>query len=103
MGEVAYEFALLAELASAHPVFHVSMLKNCVGDPASILPVKSLGVDENLSYDEVPVEILERPVKRLRNNEISTLSVLWRNHLVEGAMWKAEAYMMSRYPHLFSS
>ena len=50
---------MLAELASVHPVFHVSMLKKCLGNPSSILPVKGLGVDVNLSYEEVPVEILD--------------------------------------------
>ena len=60
MGEVAYELALPAELASIRPVFHVSMLNKCLGNPASILPVGGLGVDENLSYEEVPVEILDR-------------------------------------------
>ena len=43
MGEVAYKLALPVELASIHPVFHVSMLKKCLGDPASILPVEGLG------------------------------------------------------------
>ncbi|XP_069145886.1 uncharacterized protein [Solanum lycopersicum] len=63
VGEVAYELALPVELSFIHPVFHVSMLKKCLGDPASILPVEVLGVDEDLSYKEVPVEILERQVK----------------------------------------
>ena len=43
IGEVAYEFALLAELASVHPVFHVFMLKKCLGDRTSILGVEGLG------------------------------------------------------------
>ncbi|XP_069143488.1 uncharacterized protein [Solanum lycopersicum] len=103
VGEVAYELALPAELASVHPVFHVSMLKKCLGDPASILLVAGLVVGEDLSYEEVPVEVLDRLVKRLRNKEIATVKVLWRNHLVEGAMWEAEADMRSLYPHLFSS
>ena len=103
MGEVAYELALPAELASVHPVFHVSMLKKCLGDPASILPVEGLGVGKDLSYEEIPVEILDRQVKRLRNKEIATVKVLWRNHLVEGATWEAEDDMRSRYPHLFNS
>ena len=81
-GEVAYELSLPAELASVHPVFHVSMLKKCLGDPALILPIKGLGFDENLSYEEVPIEILDRQVKRLRNKEIATVKVLWSNHIV---------------------
>ena len=48
-----------------------------------------LGVNENLSYEEVPVEILDHQVKRLRNKEFSTVKVLWRNHLVEGETWEA--------------
>ena len=57
VGEVAYELALPADLASVHPVFHVSMLKKCLGDPASILLVAGLVVGEDLSYEELPVEI----------------------------------------------
>ena len=52
--------ALPAELASIHPVFHDSMVKKCLGDPTSILPVEGLGVDEDLSYEEVHVEIFDR-------------------------------------------
>ena len=103
MGDVAYELALPSELASVHPVFHVSMLKKCLGDPALILPIKGLGFDENLSYEEVPIEILDRLIKRLRKKDIAIVKVLWRNHLVEGDPWEAEADMSSRYPHLFSS
>ena len=85
LGEVDYELALLAERASVHPVFHVFMLKKCLGNLASILLVECLGIDEDLSYEEAPVEILARKVKRLRNKEIATMKLLWRNHLVEGA------------------
>ncbi|WMV41163.1 hypothetical protein MTR67_034548 [Solanum verrucosum] len=84
VGKVAYELVLPNELASVHPVFHVSMLEKCVGDPTSILPLEGLGVDENLSYEDVPVEILDRQVKKLRNKEVAFVKVLWRNHLVEG-------------------
>ena len=34
VGEVAYELALTAEIAYVQPVFHVSMLKKFLGDPA---------------------------------------------------------------------
>ncbi|WMV37248.1 hypothetical protein MTR67_030633, partial [Solanum verrucosum] len=103
VGKEAYELKLPNESAPVHPVFYISMLKKCIGEPVSILPLEGLGVDENLSYEEVSVEILDRQVKKLRNKEVASINVLWRNHLVEGATWEAEADMKSRYPHLFPS
>ena len=79
------------------------MLTKCLGDATSILLVEGLGVGEDLSYEEVPVEIFHREVKRLRTKEIDIVKVLWRNHIVEGATWEAEADMRSCYPHLFRS
>ncbi|TMX05440.1 hypothetical protein EJD97_021538, partial [Solanum chilense] len=87
---------------SVHPAFHVSMLNKCPGDLASNLPVEGLGVEENLSYEKLPIEILDRQIKRLRNKDITTIKVLWRNHLVEGATLEADADPRSCYPHLFS-
>ena len=85
VGEVAIVLALPAELDSIHPIFYVSMLKKFLGYPTSILPVEGLRFEENLFYEEVPIEILDRQVKRLRNKGIATAKVLWRNHLVEAA------------------
>ncbi|WMV08991.1 hypothetical protein MTR67_002376 [Solanum verrucosum] len=64
IGKVAYELELPNELALVHPVFHVSLLKKYVGDLTSIVPLEGLGVNENHSYEEVPVEILDRQVKK---------------------------------------
>ena len=38
-------------MASVHPVFHVSMLNNRIGDPESIFPIEVLSVKDNLSYE----------------------------------------------------
>ncbi|WMV58543.1 hypothetical protein MTR67_051928 [Solanum verrucosum] len=88
IGEVAYELDLTNELSLVHLVYHVCMLKKCIGDPVCIIPLEGLGVDESFSYEEVPVEIFDRKVKRLRNKEVASVKVLWRNHLVEGATWR---------------
>lgn len=47
-------------MVPVHPVFHVSILKKCIGDSVSIIPLEGLGVDENLTYEEVAVEVLDR-------------------------------------------
>ena len=46
------------------------MFKKCIGDRESILPIEGLGVMDNLSYEEVPVQILDRQVNQLRNKEV---------------------------------
>ena len=90
-------------MALVHPVFHVSMLKKCMGDPESILPIEGRGFKDNLSYKEVSVQIHDRKVKKLRNIEVVSVKVIWKNHLVEGATWEAKADMKSFYPHLFDN
>lgn len=74
--KVAYDLCLPIELASVHPVFLVSMLKKCVGDPTSIVPLEVLGFDERISYEEVPDEILNWQVKKLWNKEVAFVKVL---------------------------
>ena len=61
--KVAYELELPVDLAAVHPVLHISLLKKCVGDPASIVPLDSVVVKDSLSYEDVLVEILDRQVE----------------------------------------
>ncbi|KAA0056475.1 pol protein [Cucumis melo var. makuwa] len=60
-----------------------------------------LQLSENLSFEEQPIEILAREVKKLRNREISLVKVLWRNHGVEEATWERKEDMRVQYPELF--
>ena len=100
---MAYELDLPNELAMVHPVFHVSMLGKFIGDENTIVLLQDVQIEENLSYEELPVEILDRQLKRLRNKEIASVKVLWRNQYVESATWEAEEDMKKRYPYLFQT
>ena len=82
VGKVSYQLKLSSELVAVHPVFHISMLNKCIRDHASILLIEGFGVNEDLSYEEVPLQILDRQVRKLRNKEVSSVKFLWRNHLV---------------------
>lgn len=62
---VAYELKFPKELAMIHPVFHVSMLKKCIGKLVPILPLEVLGVKEGLSCEEVPFDILNDKLRIL--------------------------------------
>ena len=99
-GKVEYELELPAKLAAVHPVFHISLLKKCMGDSASIGSLETVAVKDSLYYEDLPVEILERQIRRLRNKEGALVKVLWRSQSVEGATWEAEEAIKAKF--LFS-
>ncbi|WMV54602.1 hypothetical protein MTR67_047987 [Solanum verrucosum] len=101
IGNVAYELELPQELAAVHSVFHVSMLKKCMGDPSLIIPTEDIGIKDSLSYEEISVQILDRQVRKLRTKEVASIKFLWRNQFVEEVTWEAEEDMKKIYPHLF--
>ena len=101
IGKVAYRVALPPALATIHNVFHVSMLKKYVADPSHKLNYEPLQLQQDLSYEEVPVKILATEKRELRNRKISLVKVLWRNHTVEEATWEREDEMRNKYPSLF--
>ncbi|XP_070057097.1 uncharacterized protein [Nicotiana tomentosiformis] len=56
-----------------------------VGDPSAFVLVEPIEVNKDLSYKQIPVAILDRQVRKLRNKEITFVKVLWRNQQVEEA------------------
>ncbi|KAK6153522.1 hypothetical protein DH2020_013161 [Rehmannia glutinosa] len=101
IGDVAYRLDLPASMSQIHDVFHVSMLRKYVANPSHILTNEPIEVKTDLSYEEIPVGILLREVKKLRNKEIPLVKVLWRNQSVEEAAWEREDEMRAKYPDLF--
>ena len=55
----------------------------------------------DLTYEEVPVKILDKKEQILRSNVIPRVKVLWRNQNTEEMTWELESEMKSEYPHLF--
>ena len=77
------------------------MLKKCVSNPELVIEPQVVQIQANLSYEEQPIQILDRKVKKLRNKEIALVKVLWKNHRVEEATWEPEEEMRVKYPALF--
>ncbi|CAN6686043.1 unnamed protein product [Malus baccata var. baccata] len=101
VGEVAYQLTLPPELARMHNVFHVSMLRRYVSDLSHVIPPQPLEINLDLTYDEVPMTILDWKDKVLRNKTVRMVKVLWRNHSMEEATWETKERMQDMYPCLF--
>ena len=66
VGPVAYRLALPPTLAIVHKVFHVSMLRKYTPDPIHIIDHETLALWEDLSYEEKPMGIMARDVRKVR-------------------------------------
>ncbi|CAL9016944.1 unnamed protein product [Prunus brigantina] len=77
IGEVAYKLALPPQFSNVHNVFLVSMLRKYEPDPAHILDWGELNIDEQLSFEERPIRILDHKEQVLRTKTIPLVKILW--------------------------
>ncbi|WVZ76697.1 hypothetical protein U9M48_024650 [Paspalum notatum var. saurae] len=102
-GEVAYKLELPSNLSGIHNVFHVSQLKKCLRVPEEQAPLEGLDVQEDLTYTEHPVKILETSERVTRNRRIKMCRVQWKHHSEDEATWEREEELRATYPGLFAS
>lgn len=81
MGEVAYKLALPPQLQNIHNVFHVSMLRKYEPHPSHVINWKEFQLQEDVSYEEKPMNILDKKEQVLRNKIILLVKVLWQHHV----------------------
>jgi len=81
-------------LAGVHDIFYISQLRKCVYDPSHVISYEPLDIQPNLTYEELPVQMLDRKEQQLRTKTITLVKVLSQNHGVE-------LEQRERYPHLF--
>ncbi|WMV46705.1 hypothetical protein MTR67_040090, partial [Solanum verrucosum] len=62
-------------------------------DPSLIIPTEDIGIKDSLSYAEIPAQILDRQVRKMRTKEVASAKVLWINQFVEKATWEAKEDM----------
>ncbi|WVZ80657.1 hypothetical protein U9M48_028115 [Paspalum notatum var. saurae] len=93
-GEVAYRLELPPSLSGVHDVFHGTRRAG---------PLEALNVQEDLTYTEHPVKILETSERITRNKRIKMCRVQWSHHTEKEATWEREDEMREAYPNLFAS
>ncbi|XP_057969554.1 uncharacterized protein LOC131158708 [Malania oleifera] len=97
IGLVAYLVALPPTLSRVLDVFHISVLRKDVLDPSHVLTYEPLEIEDASAYEEVPVQILDQKVQKLRTKEIPLVKVLWRNHAIEEVSWELELKLREKY------
>ena len=101
IGSVAYWVALPPALSKIHNVFHISNLRKFVFDSKHVIEYEPLQIQENLSYEEITIKILDRKEQVLRTKTIPIVKVLWRNHSTKETTWEAEEETRQKYLNLF--
>ncbi|WVZ89032.1 hypothetical protein U9M48_035491 [Paspalum notatum var. saurae] len=74
-GEIAYRLELPPSLSGVHDMFHVSQLKKCLRVPEEQAPLEGLDEQEDLTYTEHPVKILDTSERSTRNKKIKMCRV----------------------------
>jgi hypothetical protein len=80
VGEVAYQLELPDHLTDVHDVFHVSQLKKCLKVPEEQLPMEDLSVQDDLTYTEYPIKILDTLTRVTKTKVIKMCKVQWSHH-----------------------
>ena len=93
VGRVTYRLALPDDLSQIHNTFHVSQVRKCVSDEATVISLDDIQVDESLNYFEKPIAVLDRKTKALRNKLVKLVKVQWQHRKGSEWTWEPEDEM----------
>ena len=62
------------------------------------MPLEELDVQEDLSYTEQPIKILDRSQRNTRNKSIKMCKVQWSRHSEDEATWEREDELRAEFP-----
>ena len=66
------------------------------------MPLEELDVRNDLTYEEIPIKILEMAKGITRSRTIRMCKVKWKHHSEEEATSEREDELKADYPQLFS-
>ena len=101
VGTLAYKVALPLGLSKIHNVFHVSTLRKYVFDASHVMELEPFQISKDLTYEEMPVQIVNVMDKVLRHAVVKLVKVQWSNHSIQEATWELEEEMREKHPQLF--
>jgi hypothetical protein len=97
IGPVAYELKLPTDW-KIHNVFHVSLLRNYVSDPAHVLSdLPNAAIEGELLVE--PERTLKVDTQHLRNRSFRRFLVKWKDYPIEEASWERKVDFRTNYPN----
>ena len=64
------------------------MLRRYRSDPSYVIQEPEIEISKDLTYQEQPIEILDRMARKLRNREIPMVKVKWNHHSSKETTWE---------------
>jgi len=76
IGPVAHQISLPPILSNLHN-FHVSQLRKYVSDPSHIIMHDTIQLKDNLTFETMFVQIIDKRIKQLRGKQIHLVKIIW--------------------------
>jgi hypothetical protein len=87
-----FQVNIAVSTSSKHAMFFI---------PEEQLPMEDLSVQDDLTYAEYPIKILDTLTRVTRNKVIKMCKVQWSHHGEDEATWEREEELRIDFPHLF--
>jgi hypothetical protein len=97
-GEIAFQLKLPARLSDVHNVFGISQLKKGLRVSEEQLPLEELNVQDDLTYIEHPVKILDTLERITRSKRIQMCKVQWSHYAEDEPTWEQEDELQVEFP-----
>ncbi|RVW12758.1 Transposon Ty3-G Gag-Pol polyprotein [Vitis vinifera] len=78
-------------------------LRKYIYDPSHVVELEPIQISEDLTYEEVPVQIVDVMDKVLRHAVVKLVKVQWSNHSIREATWELEEEMRENILNYFKT
>ena len=76
-------------------------MRKYIYDPSHVVELEPIQISEDLTYEEVPIQIVDVMDKVLRHAVVKLIKVQWSIHSIREATWELEEEMRENHPQLF--
>ena len=94
-------FEILEHVGKVTYRFPHQYVKKCVHNPLHDIDFDDTEVNDNMTYNEGPVRVLDHEVKKRRKKEIPLAKIQWKHYDEREASWELESEMHEKFLYLF--